>query len=368
MIDVRPGARPDELVPGDPDDVRRLAARLTQFATAATDAAAGLTGLTGLESEHWSGRAADLFRAAVGSVPRELSGAAAAFAAAARALTRYADALRDAQATAAAAVRLVERSTADSTAADRQTAAGMVERARAEVAEAARSAAARLADAAADAPAGSGLDRSGSLPAVSAGGTTVRAVSEYRLAEPDQYLGSMHDLPETVHFSQDHQLDFAGADAERTYHGDWQAWADQDAGLGLGRVDPEVLTGLGTASGLTVIGHRGRDRTAFGLLGLDEAEVRGRRERLGGSRPRDGVAAPVRAGRLRGAGAWRTRLASPPGSGAAAQAWAGPEANPLPRTDSAEAVRLPPADGQVSGVVLHTGPPADERQPGAGAS
>ncbi len=366
-MEPRPGGRPDELVPGDPGELERLAARLSRFAAAAGDASAGLTGL---DSEHWSGRAAEGFRAAVGPMPRQLARAGGAFAAAARALSGYATALRAAQSAAAAAIRLVERSTPESAAADRATAWRMVERARAEVAEAARAAAARLAEVTTDAPAaGSGVQRSGPLPAVcGADGTVVRAVSEHRLADPDGYVAPVDDLADSVHFGQDHQVEFAGADAAAGRQPDWSGWAGQSTDRGLGQVEPDVLAGLGIAAvGLTMIGRRRRDRTAFALASLDDAEIRRRRDRRGAARNRDGVAAPARSGSPHSADAWRTRLASTPRPGGTVHAWAGPEANPLPRVTSAEAVRLTPADRQVSGVVLHTGPPADERRPGAGA-
>jgi hypothetical protein len=356
--ELGPGARADDLVPGDADEVERLAARLNGFASAADDAAGRLAGL---DAEHWSGRAADLFRAAVGPLPRQLGGAAGAFAAAARALSGYAAALRDGQSAAAAAVRLVERSTPDSAGADRETARQMVERARAEVSEAARSAAARLAEATADAPAGSAVDRSAT--AVRAGGTAIRAVPEHRLARPDDYVAPMGDLADNVHFGHDGHVAFAGGAA----HASWQAWAAGDPGRGLGRVEPGVLAGLGLAvGGLTMIGRRRRDRTALAQVGIDDAELRQRAERrVAGDR--GGAAPPARIGRLGGAEAWRTGLASAPGAGGTVHAWAGPEANPLPRTRSAEAARLVPADRQVSGVVPHTGPPANEEDPGAGA-
>src|SRR5205823_3969041 len=106
---------------------------------------------------------------AVGPMPRQLGRAAEAFGAAARALSGYVAAVRTGQAAAATAVRLVEQSTPDSAAADRETARQLVERARAEVAEAARSATARLAETTADAPAASGVERAGAT--VRAGGT-----------------------------------------------------------------------------------------------------------------------------------------------------------------------------------------------------
>jgi len=373
VIEVLPGGRAGDLVPGDPDGVERLAGWLGRFAAAAGEASAGLAGP---DSEHWSGRAAELFRAAVGPVPRQLTRAGAAFAAAALALTRYAAALRAAQAAAAAAIRLVEQSTPDSRAADQEAARRMVERARAEVAEAAQAAAVRLDEAAAGAPVDSGVRRSGPLPAVcNDDGTTVKAVTQHLLAHPDQYLAPMDDLAGHVRFGQDHRAGFAGADGGVGTGGaeqaDWQEWAGQRAGRSLGRVEPELLAGLAGlgvgAAGLTLVGRRRRARTAFALVGLDESGIRRRRKRQGGARHRDGVVAPARSGRLRSADAWRTRLAAAPRAGGTVHAWAGPEANPLPRVQSAEAVRLTPADRQMSGVVLHAGPPANERPPGPGA-
>ncbi|MEN3362635.1 MAG: hypothetical protein V7637_6617, partial [Mycobacteriales bacterium] len=59
MIEVRPGQTPAELIGGQPDEVERLAARLARFAAGAADASVRLRGL---DSGHWSGGAADLFR------------------------------------------------------------------------------------------------------------------------------------------------------------------------------------------------------------------------------------------------------------------------------------------------------------------
>jgi len=364
MTEVRPGARPDELVPGDPDEVERLAARLARFAVAAAAASAGLAGV---DSGHWSGTAAEEFRAAVGPVPRQLARAGDAFAAAARALAAFADALREAQRAAATAVRLVEQSTPESAEADQQTARRQVEQARSEVAGAAQSAAARLAETAVDAPSQSGVRWSGLLPAVHTDGTTVRAVTEHELARPADYLAPLGDLVDSVHFGHDHHVAFAATTAESV--ASWQEWSEQGAGRGLGRVEPELLAALGIgAAGRTMAGRRRRDRTAFALVGLGEAEIRSRRPRRPRLRRREqgGVAAPAVSGRLRGAGAWRTRLASPPRAGGTVHPWAGPEASPLPQAHAADAVRLPAADRQASGVVQRTGPPADERRPGSG--
>ena len=55
------------------------------------------------------------------------------------------------------------------------------------------------------------------------------------------------------------------------------------AGRELGAVEPGALAALGAAAaGLTVIGRHRRRRTALGLVGLDEAELRRRRDEFGG--------------------------------------------------------------------------------------
>ena len=66
MSVLSPGALPAELVPGEPDEVERLAARLTRFAAGAGEAAARLDALS---RGAWSGEAGELFREAVGEVP-----------------------------------------------------------------------------------------------------------------------------------------------------------------------------------------------------------------------------------------------------------------------------------------------------------
>jgi hypothetical protein len=218
------------------------------------------------------------------------------------------------------------------------------------------------AEAAADAPSQAGVQRPGPLPAVHAGGATVRVVAEHELARPEEYIAPIGGLVDSVHFGQDHQVEFAGAESGTG----WQEWSEQSAGRGLGRVEPGLLAALGIGAA-TVLGRRRRDRTAFALAGLDEAEIRSRRSRRSrrGRREQEG-AAPAVSGRLRGPHMWRTRLASPPRAGGTVHPWAGPEANPLPRVRSAEAVRLPAAERRASGVVQRTGTPADERRPGSG--
>ena len=206
------------------------------------------------------------------------------------------------------------------------------------------------------------MKRPGRLPALRADGISVQVISEHRLAEPDQYLAPVHDLAGTVRFDHDHKVEFAGpGPGAAVGYQDWQAWAEQHPGRGLGRIGPEVLAGLGVGAGGLSAAVRRRRRTAWALAGLDEAALRSRVEQHTGAQ-QGGVAAPV------GAGAWRTRLASPAGSGGAVHSWAGPEDDPLPGARRAEAVRLPAADRQTSGLVPRIGPPESERDPGSGAS
>ena len=137
-------------------------------------------------------------------------------------------------------------------------------------------------------------------------------------------------------------------------------WAAADTGRQLGVVEPGVLAALGVAAvGLTVSGRRRRRDTALALVGLDETELRRRREEFGAARHRDGVPDPAGAGRLRGADAWRTRLASPPRPGGTVPRWTGPGADPLPRA-RATGERAGSVDRDVRGAVLRTGRPAHE--------
>jgi hypothetical protein len=365
MTDVPPGARPAELVPGEPDEVERLIVRLAGFAVTAGDAGARLGAL---ESGAWSGEAGRLFRDAVGEVPSGLARAAAAFEAAARALSAYGRVLRESQAEAARAIRLVEQATPESRETDLATAARMVERARAQVEEAGRRAAERLTRAAADAPPAEETAVVG--PAGT--GITLRVVGDHQLTDPDGFvapLGEWGDGVADMHFTAPHEVAFAGAGAGAdsgvaaggtgTGEVGWHAWAESDPGRQLGVVAPDVLAALGVAAaGATVI-DRQRRRTALGMVGLDEAELRRRRDEFGGARHRDGVLTAARTARLRSADAWRTRLASPPRPAGTVQHWTGSETDHSSRS-RATGERSGSVDRDVRGAVLRTGRPAHE--------
>ena len=255
---------------------------------------------------------------------------------------------------------MVEQATPETLDADRQTAARLVERARLQVEEAGRLAAERLARATADAPEG---DEVGSSPATGAA-ISLRVVGEHELTDPDGFvapLGEWGDGVADVRFTAPHEVAFAGAaaGAESGAPG-WQAWAGTDPGRQLGAVEPGALAALGVAAaGLTVIGVHRRRRTALGLVGLDETELRRRRDEFGGARHRDGVLTAARTARLRSADAWRTRLASPPRSEGTVQHWTGSGAARLSRIRAA-GERSGSVDRDVRGAVLRTGRPAHE--------
>lgn len=94
---------PKELVHGDPDALRKTADHLRKFADAFGNAAAGLKRL---DTEHWTGQAADAFRAKYQPHPDQWSRAADACEKAASSLQAYAETVSWAQDTAAEAARL----------------------------------------------------------------------------------------------------------------------------------------------------------------------------------------------------------------------------------------------------------------------
>jgi hypothetical protein len=108
--DLAVGARPLDLVPGNPDELDRLAARLSTFAIGMADAAYELGSIRAGE---WRGPAGDAFRTLISDQPRNYDDAADAFSRAAAALSRYAHAVREAQADAGIAISLHEQAHRD---------------------------------------------------------------------------------------------------------------------------------------------------------------------------------------------------------------------------------------------------------------
>jgi uncharacterized protein YukE len=358
MSGVTPGAAPADLVPGDPDEVERVALRLTRVAAGAGDAAGKLEML---DADVWSGESAELYRGAIGDVPSRLTAAATAFGTAAQALRDYARVLRDAQASAANAVRMVERSTPERAAADRQAADALLARATEEVDTAGRLAAERLGRARADAP---------SLPPPGTGGDLALQVgTEHQLTDPGSYVSGPGDWSGSageMRYTAPHDVPFAGALGGESAPGGgtgevgWQGWAASGTGRDTGVVEAGTVVAAGAAvAAVTIIGRR-RDRTALGLVGLDEAELRRRREEFGGARHRGAAPVPAtRAARLGAPDAWRTRLAPIARPTSTVQHWTGPGAGRLART-SVSADRSGAIDRDVRGAVLRVGRPATE--------
>jgi uncharacterized protein YukE len=357
MIGVTPGADPAELVPGDPDAVERVAARLTRVASSASDAAGRLRTL---DTDVWTGASAELYRGAIGDVPERLTRAAEAFGSAAQALRDYTRALRDARSVATSAVRMVERSTPETAAADQQSADVLLARATAEVDAAGRLAAERLARAQAEAP---------TLPPAGVGGDlALRVDTEHRLDDPDGFVSTPDGWGDSVadmRYTSAHDVQFAGAlggEAGQQASGadGWQEWAASGSGRGIGVVEAGTVAAAGAAvAAVTMIGRR-RDRTALSLVGLDEDELRRRRDELGGPRgSREDALGPARAARTGTAATWRTRLAPaarPPGT---VQHWTGSGVG-RPAHASAAADGSGSIDRDVRGAVLRIGRPAHE--------
>lgn len=358
MIRVTPGAAPADLVPGDPDEVERVALRLARVAASAGDAAEKLRVL---DTDVWSGESAQLYRAAIGDVPSWLTGAAAAFGAAAQALRDYAGALRDGRATAAAAVRMVEGSTPETAAADQQAADALLVRTADEIRAAGRLAADRLARAEAEAPAADGT-------AAAAVDVDARIGVEPRLDDPGHYVSPPGDWSGSVadmRYTTPHDVAFAGAAGGAAAGGHpsgagWQDWAASGTGRAVGVVEAGTLAAAGAAvAAVTMIGRR-RDRTALGLVGLGEDELRRRRDEFGGARHRDGVLGPPASpARLATTDAWRTRLAPITRPAGTVQHWTGSGAGRLQRA-SVLADRSGAIDRDVRGAVLRIGRPATE--------
>ena len=97
------GSRPDDLIGGSVESVRRIQAQLGSFARVA---GGGQDHLVQLRSQGWVGRAGDAFRSAVGEVPAKLGDAARSFDEAAAALGSYADVLAQAKIDARRAIDL----------------------------------------------------------------------------------------------------------------------------------------------------------------------------------------------------------------------------------------------------------------------
>jgi hypothetical protein len=357
MIEPQPGMAPREMIRCDPDEVDRLATRLTRFAGNAADAAGRLSAL---DSEHWSGPAAERFRAALSDLPDQMHRGATAFQAAARELAGYAQALREGLRTAERAIGLAERA-ASATAAWRtsgapgpdpgeplrQEAHRLAELVAGDVRRAAVAAAQRLGAAADRAPSGGACLLPGTLPGIRADGTEIGAVVDHQLADRNRYLAPLDQLTADLRFGAEHEVHFAGGGT------DWSSWSAAGEGRSIGTVSTDLVAG-------TALLGRSRRRTALESAGLAASDLR-RRPRLP-----HGTEGAV--GRTSGGG-WRTgrtghQRSGGPRPGGTIRAWSGPEGNPLRRPAASSPVTLGGAGPPAPAAVRHTGPPAAQDRSG----
>jgi hypothetical protein len=105
MAELRVGATPRELIPGQPDEIEALAARMALLGNGFTAAA---NQLRAIEAGEWKGEAADAFRSVVGQEPDKYDQAGTAFRVAAGASRSFASVLRDAQTRAGQTIDLFE--------------------------------------------------------------------------------------------------------------------------------------------------------------------------------------------------------------------------------------------------------------------
>lgn len=106
-----PGATLREVLPGTPEDLDELAAKLESYVD---EAAAASRGLRALDSGGWVGEAADAFWSSVGDVLKKLDDATAAFQEASFALRSYTATLRPAQADTHRALTLIDQADTES--------------------------------------------------------------------------------------------------------------------------------------------------------------------------------------------------------------------------------------------------------------
>lgn len=292
-----------ELVPGDPEEVEALAARLAVLGDGLSEAAARLVDL---DDGDWQGPASEAFGRAMGDQPERYARAGQAFATATVALCRFADVLRDAQADAdralewwgeaelatgswqrawhsydaevarrqasadpavvAGGVDLARPSSVDPGAEWRDRAVSMAGAASARVDDEARSTAAALAEAEQGAPDQPGFWSSlwGGIGEFAGGlwASTGGAVLESVGAALDDPGGFVSDFRETLY---DH-LAFWNRDSFRHTWAEtgkdlvaWDDWVAGNPARALGRITGTVVLGLGAGKVvLRLLRGRGR--------------------------------------------------------------------------------------------------------------
>jgi len=311
--------RGEPTLPGDPDVVEELVARLRGYAESAGDAAGALHGV---DPAHWSGPAAERFAAAVEHVPAHLRSSRDAFAAAHSALRDYADVLREAHSSANYAAEL-RTAAAASTAAwhadgavgpdpgaeDRARADALQQTARERVQIAAATAAARLREVASGAPPPRSAVVPGPTPGLQVEGANIHVASAHPLRDPAGFTGGAGHQTVALRYGAAHHVGFADGTNGST---SWESWTAAGEGRGVGRTTVELLAALGVGVLGVVAARRRRrsGRTAMAAADVDPTALAASRPARTGAI--GGVPARLRGGRLHSGAAWRTNLAHTP--------------------------------------------------------
>jgi hypothetical protein len=343
-----------DLLPGDPAVVDELVARLQRYAEQSGDAAQRLRGI---ESAHWSGLAADRFRAAISHVPEHLSQSKDAFTAAHTTLRNYATVLRETKDRAEYAAELAAAADAasatwaadgsvgpDPGADDRDRANSLLQRAREQLDTAGKTAAVRLRQAAASAPAPSSQAITGRTPALHADGATLRVATAHPLRDADRFADGAGQHTLALRYGAAHHVGFADGTNDSVT---WESWIGAGEGRGTGQVGSELLAALGLGVLGVAAARRRRSRsghTAMAAAGADPAALAASRPRSGAI---GGVPARMRGPRTRGAVGWRTNLAHLP---TARRAWP-------PATRRGSATADAPLVADAPSAIRHNGAP-----------
>ncbi len=298
MDELRIGALPRELIPGDSEAITQLARRLQDIAVGCEDAA---NQLRGLRADDWQGEAAEAYADALDQEPSKYVRAAEAFHDAALAVQRYAATLEEAQHDARRAILLFEEAMARAQKATADTSGNVpvpdavasaqppavdpdIARART-ILNAARErvehesdvAAGHLSDAAEAAPNkpgwgsrflhGAGEFFGGVADATWGTGKFLWSVSQVRMVvDPEGWIRDVKGIGEGVAWGASHPVEFGKAIV------DWDTWMENPA-RAAGRLVPDIALFLATAgAGAAGRGARAVEKAADAAENLRAAE------------------------------------------------------------------------------------------------
>lgn len=299
MDELRVGATPRELIPGDVEAILGLARRLRDIAFGCMEAA---DQLRGLKAGDWQGEAAEAFADALDQEPDKYARAAEAFGDAAFAVERYAATLEEAQHDARRAIALFEEATArhaqaeaaaevargsavetvppveaETIETDILRARALLDDARERVRHGADIASRQLSDAAEAAPNkpgwgsrflhGAGEFFGGVGDATWGTGKFLWSVSQVRMVtDPQGWFHDVKGIGEGLLWGVGHPVEFAKAIT------DWDTWKENPA-RAAGRLVPDIALILATAgAGAAGRGIRATERAADAAEDLRAAE------------------------------------------------------------------------------------------------